>query len=51
MWKCHLCPALIDTPGDRIALNPAACTIDVMTFERLARSDDPDDLQGALDLY
>lgn len=46
-----LCPGLIDSAGDRIALNSAACEIDLVIFEELARSDDIDDLQAALDLY
>ena len=46
-----LCPDLVDTPGDGILLNPDACRIDVQVFEELARSDDPADLQQALELY
>ena len=46
-----LCPDLIDTAGDRIALNPETCEIDLVTFEELARADGDAGLQAALDLY
>ncbi|MCG6863350.1 MAG: hypothetical protein LJE70_19105, partial [Chromatiaceae bacterium] len=46
-----LFPDLIDTPGDGVALNARACLIDLVTFEDLARAEEPDDLQRALDLY
>ena len=45
------CPDLIDTVGDGVALRPAVCTIDVVAFTELARSDDAADLRRALDFY
>ena len=46
-----LCPDLIECPGDRIALNAKVCLVDATTFEALARSDDLEDLDLALQLY
>jgi len=45
------CPELVDTAGDGVRLDPAACTIDVISFAELARSEDAGDLQRALDFY
>ena len=45
------CPDLIASHGDRIALNDNACEVDAKRFPALARSDDPDDLFLALELY
>ncbi len=45
------CPDLIASHGDRIALNDNACQVDAKRFPALARSDDPDDLFLALELY
>jgi adenylate cyclase len=46
-----LCPGLIETRGDRVALNPGNCSIDLVTFEELAHADQVADLQSALDSY
>jgi DNA-binding SARP family transcriptional activator len=45
------CPDLIDTTGDGVTLDPAACTVDVIAFTELAKSVDARDLQLALELY
>ncbi len=46
-----LCPDLIECPGDRITLNTKVCLVDATTFQELARSDNVDDLDLALELY
>ncbi len=47
----NLCPELIDSTGDGVALNLEVCAVDVVAFEELARSSDADELQRALELY
>lgn len=46
-----LCPDLIGSQGDSVSLHPTACVIDVVQFTELARSDNAEDLQRALNLY
>ena len=46
-----LCPGLVANRGDRVALDPAVCAIDLLQFEELASSNDAAELQTALDLY
>jgi len=46
-----LCPGLIETPGDAVALGPEACAIDLVRFETDARAEDADTLQQTLALY
>ncbi len=46
-----ICPDLVDTAGNGVRLNPAACTIDVVTFADLAPAKNAVDLQRALELY
>jgi len=46
-----LCPDLLETPGDAVALSPEACAIDLLRFEADARAEDADTLQQALALY
>jgi adenylate cyclase len=46
-----LCPELIESTGDAVTLQAAACDIDAIEFLDLARSKDAGDLQRALDLY
>ena len=46
-----LCPGLLETHGDRVSLDPGACSIDLVTFEELAQADQVADLQSALDSY
>jgi len=46
-----LCANVLETSGERVTINPDACHIDVAQFEPLARSDDPEALLQALDLY
>ena len=42
---------LVENRGDRVALDPASCRIDVIAFEKPAHSGDVADLQQTLDLY
>jgi len=46
-----LCPTLVENRGDRVALDAAACSIDLVQFEELAHANDAADLQTALDIY
>jgi len=46
-----LWPRLVESAGDRIAIDPAACVIDVVEFERLAQGHEIAELQAALELY
>ncbi len=46
-----LSPDLLITPDDRVALDPAACELDVLAFQELSRSDGEEDLRQALALY
>jgi DNA-binding SARP family transcriptional activator len=45
------CGPLITSRGDLVQIDPARCTMDVIEFERLANSDDPDELRECLGLY
>ena len=45
------CGSIILSSGDSLAIDCKACTIDVVEFGRLARSDNPDTLADCLDLY
>lgn len=45
------CDSLVASRGESLELNQAACTVDVIEFERLAKSSDPADLRRCLDLY
>jgi adenylate cyclase len=42
---------IVQASGDCLAIDPAGCAVDVIEFEKLASSDDPDELQQCLDLY
>ena len=46
----HCCDALIVASGNDLSLHES-CDSDVVTFEALARSDDPDELRDCLELY
>ena len=45
------CNALVVSRGDSLEIDSASCTVDVVEFERLAKSKDPDELGHCLDLY
>ena len=45
------CGAVVVSRGDFVEIDPARCSVDVAEFERLAKSDDPDELRGCLQLY
>jgi DNA-binding SARP family transcriptional activator len=45
------CDSVVTASGDCLAIDPAGCTVDVIEFEHLAKSDDPDELRQCLDLY
>jgi len=45
------CGSIVLSEGESVAIDRAACTIDVVEFERLANSDDPETLSNCLDLY
>lgn len=45
------CGSIVLPSGESVAIDRAACTIDVVEFERLANSDDPETLSNCLDLY
>jgi TolB-like protein/Tfp pilus assembly protein PilF len=45
------CDSAVICRGDTVAIDPASCVADVAEFERLAKSDDPDELRGCLGLY
>jgi TolB-like protein len=45
------CNALVVSRGDSLEIDSASCTVDVVEFERLAKSKDPDELGRCLDLY
>lgn len=45
------CDSVVKTSDDCLAINPADCTVDVIEFERLVNSDDPDELRQCLNLY
>jgi DNA-binding SARP family transcriptional activator len=45
------CDSLIISRGESLEIDPASCTVDVVEFERLAKSKDPDELHRCLDLY
>jgi len=47
----RLCDCVVQASGDCLAIDPSACAVDVMEFEELASSNDPDELQRCLDLY
>lgn len=42
---------VVKASGDCLAIDPEGCAVDVIEFEELANSDDPDELQQCLDLY
>jgi DNA-binding SARP family transcriptional activator len=44
-------PSLIVVRGDALALDPAACTVDVATFQQFASADDAASLDRASQLY
>ncbi len=46
-----LCPDLIETPGDAVALSPQACAVDLVLFEAGVCAEDAEALQQALALY
>ncbi len=46
-----LCPDLIATPGDAVALSHGTCAVDLVDFEAGAQAEDVDRLQQALALY
>jgi len=45
------CGCVVQGSGDRLAIDATGCTVDVIEFEELANSDDPNELQQCLDLY
>jgi TolB-like protein len=45
------CDCVVQADGDRLAIDPTGCDVDVIEFESLADSDNPNDLQRCLDLY
>jgi DNA-binding SARP family transcriptional activator len=47
----EFCDCVVQANGDCLAIDGAGCAADVIEFERLATSDDPDELQQCLDLY
>jgi adenylate cyclase len=47
----HCCDCVVTSGGDSLAIDPASCSADVIEFERLANSDDPDELRKCLALY
>lgn len=47
----HCCDSVVTASGDCLAIDPAACAVDVIEFERLAKSDNSDELRQCLDLY
>jgi adenylate cyclase len=46
-----LCPDLIETPGDTVALSPKVCSIDLIRFEEGGRAQQTGALLQALTLY
>ena len=47
----NCCDGALTVSGDSLAINSAGCEVDVIEFERLAKSDDPDELRQCLGLY
>jgi TolB-like protein/Tfp pilus assembly protein PilF len=45
------CDSVVQASDDCLSIDPAGCAVDVVEFERLANSDDPDELQKCLGLY
>jgi adenylate cyclase len=45
------CGSIVLSEGESVAIDRAACTIDVVEFEGLANSNDPDTLTNCLNLY
>jgi len=45
------CDGVVTANGDCLAIDSAGCAVDVIEFEGLANSDDPDELQRCLELY
>ena len=45
------CGPLVASVGDTLALDPAACSVDVREFSALARSSEIDDLARCMELY
>jgi len=45
------CDSLLIARGDSLSIDPDCCAIDVMDFERLARSRSADELRDCLDLF
>jgi TolB-like protein len=45
------CDSVVKASDDCLAIDPAGCTVDVIEFERLANSDDSDELRQCLNLY
>ncbi len=45
------CGSIVLSDGETVEIDNAACAIDVVEFERLAKSDDPEALSSCLDLY
>ncbi len=44
------CGLIVSSDGETLSINRSICTIDVVEFERLANSDDPNTLSNCLDL-
>jgi len=45
------CDGLVTANDDCLSINVAECEVDIVEFEQLATSDDPDELRRCLDLY
>jgi len=45
------CDSVVKASDDCLAIDPASCAVDVIEFESLAKSDDPQELRQCLDLY
>ena len=45
------CGSIVLSDGETLSINRAICTIDIVEFERMAYSDDPNTLLNCLDLY
>lgn len=47
----QVCGEVLLCRGDSVEIDPEATSVDVVEFERLAKSENPDELRGCLDLY
>lgn len=45
------CDSIVASRGESLEINAAACSVDVVEFERLAKGNDPDQLRRCLELY